>query len=102
MPNGKPGDHWYTDIVVHDLPVFSPEIAALIREIDKLVDDPAHATDPPTEPWEHPIRLRAEEIVEEHLDLDADAPERLLSGESRDSLERDLRAYLAQARFYSE
>jgi hypothetical protein len=41
MPNGKPGDHPYTDIVIHGRDVYSPRAAALIREIAKLVDDRA-------------------------------------------------------------
>ena len=36
MPNGKPGDHPFTDIVAHGLPVYSPEVDGLIREIDRL------------------------------------------------------------------
>ena len=41
MPNGKPGDHPYTDIVIHGRDVYSPRAAALIREIAGLVDDKA-------------------------------------------------------------
>lgn len=33
MPNGKPGDHPLTDIVVYELEVFGPRADALIREI---------------------------------------------------------------------
>lgn len=33
MPNGKPGDHPLTDILVHGLDVFGPRADALIREI---------------------------------------------------------------------
>jgi hypothetical protein len=33
MPNGKAGDDWFTDIVAHDLPTFSPEADRLIVEI---------------------------------------------------------------------
>ena len=36
MPNGKPGDHPVTDIVVHNMPVFSPRIDALITDIVAL------------------------------------------------------------------
>lgn len=39
MPNGKPGDHPYTDIVIHGRDVYSPRAAALVREIAKLGDD---------------------------------------------------------------
>jgi hypothetical protein len=34
MPNGKPGDSPYTDIVIHDRDIYSPEIDDLIRELD--------------------------------------------------------------------
>ena len=36
MPDGKPGDHPITDIAVHNMPVFSPRIDALIRDIVAL------------------------------------------------------------------
>ena len=39
MPNGKPGDHPYTDIVVHGQDVYSPKAASLVREIARLADD---------------------------------------------------------------
>lgn len=39
MPNGKPGDHPYTDIVVHRLAVYSPPADALVREIATLADE---------------------------------------------------------------
>jgi hypothetical protein len=38
MPNGKPGDHPITDIVVHGRDVYSPKAASLVREIVKLAD----------------------------------------------------------------
>ena len=41
MPNGKPGDHPYTDVVIHGRDVYSPRAANLIREIAKLSDDKA-------------------------------------------------------------
>jgi hypothetical protein len=41
MPNGKPGDHPYTDIVIHGRDVYSPDVANLVREIAKLSDDKA-------------------------------------------------------------
>ncbi len=34
--NGKPGDHPYTDVVVHQLDVYGPYFDALIREVDAL------------------------------------------------------------------
>ena len=39
MPNGKPGDHPFTDIVVHGRDVYSPQIASLVREIAQLADE---------------------------------------------------------------
>jgi hypothetical protein len=41
MPNGKPGDHPYTDIVTYGRDVYSPRAAGLVREIAKLSDDKA-------------------------------------------------------------
>ena len=35
MPNGKPGDHALTDITVHRMTVFGPEIDDLVREIGR-------------------------------------------------------------------
>jgi hypothetical protein len=35
MPNGKPGDHPLTDIVVHRQAVFGEPIDALISELDR-------------------------------------------------------------------
>lgn len=39
MPNGKPGDHPYTDIVAHNVTVYSRLSADLVREIARLGDD---------------------------------------------------------------
>lgn len=39
MPNGKPGDHPYTDIVVHRLPTYSDFADSLVREIATLADE---------------------------------------------------------------
>ena len=36
MPNGKPGDHPLTDVLVHGADVFSPEVDRLIREIARI------------------------------------------------------------------
>lgn len=36
MPNGRPGDHPLTDILVHGIPTYTPAIDALIREIHAL------------------------------------------------------------------
>ena len=37
--NGKPGDHPLTDLFIHGLPVFSPAVEALLREIRALAGD---------------------------------------------------------------
>jgi hypothetical protein len=39
MPNGRPGDHPFTDIDVHGRDVYSLRIANLVREIAKFCDD---------------------------------------------------------------
>lgn len=39
MPNGSPGDHPYTDIVIRGLDVYSAHASTLIREIARLADD---------------------------------------------------------------
>jgi hypothetical protein len=39
MPNGKVGDHPYTDIVHHGLDTYSPRAAGLVREIATLSDE---------------------------------------------------------------
>lgn len=39
MPNGKPGDHPYTDIVVHKRDVYSKRAADMVREIASLTDE---------------------------------------------------------------
>ncbi|WP_256298279.1 hypothetical protein [Haloarchaeobius salinus] len=36
MPNGKPGDSPYTDVVTHGRDVYSPEVDDLIRELDSM------------------------------------------------------------------
>jgi hypothetical protein len=36
MPNGKPGDHPLTDILVHKRPTFTPEIDHLVRQLKDL------------------------------------------------------------------
>ncbi len=33
MPNGKPGDNPYTDVVLHGMTVFGPVIDGLIRRV---------------------------------------------------------------------
>ena len=54
MPNGKPGDHPLTDLLVHGLRTFSKEVDSLIREIARFL--------PPQEidsllDWFHPPPL---------------------------------------------
>lgn len=39
MPNGKLGDHPFTDIVHHGRPIYSGAADALVREIAKLAND---------------------------------------------------------------
>jgi len=39
MPNGKIGDHPFTDVVVHGRDTYSRRAAELIRAIDSLADD---------------------------------------------------------------
>ncbi len=39
MPNGKVGDHPYTDIVHYGLDTYSPRAAKLVREIATLADE---------------------------------------------------------------
>ena len=39
MPNGKPGDHPFTDIVVHGQEVYSATASKLVREIAALANE---------------------------------------------------------------
>lgn len=39
MPNGKPGDHPLTDILVHDRKIYSAVARDLIREIAAVADE---------------------------------------------------------------
>jgi hypothetical protein len=39
MPNGKPGDHPLTDIMIHDRKIYSPVARDLIRQIAALADE---------------------------------------------------------------
>lgn len=96
MPNGKPGDHWYTDVTVHRLRAFSSTVDDLIREIDQL------AAKSPGASWQHPIRRRLKDVVEGHLrriGYDSLAsrsnvlgPEWHLRAEELTALEADVRA----------
>jgi len=36
MPNGKPGDHPLTDILVHKRKVFDPSVDRLVRELSRF------------------------------------------------------------------
>ena len=36
MPNGKPGDHPYTDIIGHRMDLGEPEIAEKVRTLDRI------------------------------------------------------------------
>lgn len=40
MPNGKPGDHPFTDTVVRGLEAYSPAADSLVREIARLAPEP--------------------------------------------------------------
>ncbi len=39
MPNGKPLDHAYTDIVVHGMNVFGEEIDSTVRRLAQSLDE---------------------------------------------------------------
>ena len=39
MPNGKPGDHPWTDILIHQRPVYSPTADQLVRDIAEIATD---------------------------------------------------------------
>ena len=39
MPNGKVGDHPYTDIMIHGREIYSAQVRALVREIASLADE---------------------------------------------------------------
>jgi hypothetical protein len=39
VPNGKPGDHPYTDIVIHKRRVYSAAIDDLVRAVAQLSDE---------------------------------------------------------------
>ena len=39
MPNGKPGDHPYTDIIFNKIDLYSSAVASLVREIAAMADD---------------------------------------------------------------
>jgi hypothetical protein len=37
MPNGRPGDHHLTDIIIHRIPTYSRRADALVRKLAKLI-----------------------------------------------------------------
>lgn len=80
MPNGKPGDHPYTDIVTHGRDVYSPRAASLVREIATLSDDKAH-------------RKLADLLYSEYNEFDhPDVPKlEIVLAEMRDTALRDAR-----------
>jgi len=41
MPNGRPGDNPYTDIVTHDIDIPDKEVAEIVRDIDSSDNDRA-------------------------------------------------------------
>lgn len=43
MPNGRPGDHPYTDIVAHNIDIPNTEIAEIVRQIDNSDNDRARS-----------------------------------------------------------
>jgi len=42
MPNGKPGDDWYTDTIAHGLATFSPGTDRLVHDIAKASGEVRH------------------------------------------------------------
>jgi hypothetical protein len=42
VPNGKPGDHPFTDLLIHGWETFGKEITALVKEIDGLPGSKAY------------------------------------------------------------
>ena len=78
MPNGKPGDHPFTDIITHGLRVYSATADALVREIAQLGD-------------ERTVRHVADELLSkynQYASPDVEALERELT-ELRDRLRID-------------
>jgi hypothetical protein len=78
MPNGKPGDHPYTDIITHGLRVYSARVDDLVREITRLGD-------------ERTIRHLADELLakyNQYSNPDIEALERELTA-LRDKLKAD-------------
>ena len=69
--NGKHGDHPLTDILVHNLSVFSPTADALIREIARLGGERELETEfnlfkpPPLNIFEAELRAMRDRLKEE-------------------------------------
>jgi len=71
MVNGKTGDHPLTDIILHRVAVFTPEIDNLVfrisklmprKELDELID---WFAPPPTDKFEQILRERYESLTKE-------------------------------------
>ena len=67
VPNGAPGDHWYTDIAVHGFRVFSPIVDGMIAKLAERADEVGGPA-APDEPWPQSVRARVEGIVDGHLE----------------------------------
>ncbi|GAB3039522.1 hypothetical protein [Natronobiforma cellulositropha] len=118
MPNGRPGDHPYTDIVVHDHDLFTPEIRASVKAIDAYGDSGAiYATYPLVYPTTDDEALRRTETTLESLceaiDVANDRPESspleaVLAGdeslynEAVRSLVRDIDAEIDDAELFAQ
>lgn len=77
MPNGRPGDHPYTDIVTHDTDTPNKEVADIVREIDDADND------------------RAQEVAAKIL---WEAPAREISDEKLDQLKSELSSLAAEVK----
>lgn len=75
MPNGRPGDHPYTDIFVHDIELYSEPIRDRIREVDAY-DDPTGG-----------VEWRLDDLLVEYVHPD---------DEDLDALDGELRTLVAE------
>lgn len=82
MPNGKPGDHPYTDIVIHGDSIFGPEIDGLIRDIHQRwgrVDEVAELAMQYDPRWGHaetdlsPLLMKLQQL-KHHLESEQTPP----------------------------
>ena len=80
MPNGKTGDHPYTDVVIHGREVYSAKADALIRELATLADDGTRRA----------LQDRLLSEFNEYHNPDVSRLERVLS-EMRDRFKREAR-----------